>query len=232
MKKVIVFNWMWYRVVRYLVPVKSAKYQMIDRYYWRMRVQWALARIFGGAKGVIAGDSNGAVQDNYKTMSKYGQIVLNWAVPGTTAHSWYEFLTASHGKKIRILMYSVKQIFNLGGNYILLGMIDSAREGLKWIRTWFPDSYNCTIPPIMGDVLSEGCKLAGVKGERTSPLYYLDGIIKVNKLIREFWGLKCIDLYMISVDAHGNPKPLLLRDMVHFSEFSVNIIQKIFDAVV
>ena len=121
MKKVKVYNWLWYRIVKYLIPLLPKKMGNVERKSWRMSVQFMLAGLFGGAQGVIFGDSNGAVLDEYKTMSKFDRIVINISVPGSTAHDWYYFFTGKRGRKIRLKIYKVKQIINLGGNYVLLG---------------------------------------------------------------------------------------------------------------
>jgi hypothetical protein len=233
MKKVTVFNWLWYYVVKWLIPVGGKKKQIVDKYYWRMRAQWGLARLFGGVKGVIAGDSNGARLDSFKVMRQFDRIVVNWARPGTTAHDWHIFFTSSSwGHKIKTRMYSVKQIFNIGGNYVLLGITGMARDGLKWLHTWFPDSYNCTIPPIHGDIMAQLCKLAGIKDGRNTEDYYKVKVPEVNKIIREFWGSHCIDLYALFGDDKGNPLPGVEQDPVHFSDIAVEFIQQIFDAVI
>lgn len=232
MNKVKMYNWLWYRIVRYLIPLLPKKMENIERKSWRMSAQFSLAKIFGGVHGVIFGDSNGAVLDEYKTMSKFDRIVINISVPGSTAHDWYYFFIGVRGRKIRLKTYKVKQIINLGGNYILLGKMNKAREGMKWLRSWFPDSYICTIPPINDVMLAKLAKAIGLKGPIDTPEYFREGVLEINKYAREFWKEKCIDLYKFFGGKDGKVKPGTLKDFVHFSDMAVTMIQTIFDAVI
>lgn len=229
MNRVKVFNWMWFYIIRFMVPVLG---RGIQGNRLRMNVQWALAGVFGGVGGIIFGDSNGAVLNNYKTMSKFNRIILNWSTPGTTAHDWYYFFITPIGKKIRIRIWKNKHIINIGGNYVLLGLMASADEGLRWLRTWFPTSFNCTIPPINNVMLAKLCKLLKIKDQRIDPEYLRESVLQINKTIKKYWGKQTIDLYKMFGDKDGKTLPFALKDVVHYSDVAVALIQKVFDVVI
>jgi hypothetical protein len=106
-----------------------------------------------------------------------------------------------------------KVLFNIGGNHILKGEMDSAQRDLIKLHYRFPDSYNCLVPPIHTTILE---KLTN------KPKGSIDAKVKkLNKIIEMIWNDKTIDMYspFLDWDTHG-PYLIALGDLVHFSQLA------------
>lgn len=224
-----VFNFLWFCIVKWIIPVGVGGTN-ISNNHLRMFVQFYLARIFGGPKGVILGDSNGAVLNTFRTMRKFDRVVINWSVGGTVAHDWVDYFKTNKGKKMKARMQRAQVIFNIGGNYILLGQMSMAKPGLSDLHALFPDSWNCTVSPVNTAILAALSKLAGYPQRNES--YYNIRVPLLNEFIFEIWKRNVIDVYKIFGDKYGKALPGVLKDPVHFSEQAVYVIQKIFELIV
>lgn len=75
-----IYNFIWYKIFKPLISVCEGEGPLRD--YKRIKFQLALARLFPGEVSIILGDSEVAMFDNYKTMSKFTVIYFNqdWGI--------------------------------------------------------------------------------------------------------------------------------------------------------
>lgn len=213
------FQFTWYYIVRPLVPVdkNGPKPWNHEREF---RAMMRLARLFGGAHGVIFGDSEIGQFDSYAVMSRFSRIVMNWGVGGTVAGEWHEFLRTTPD----LLEYinRLRKVLSIGGNYSLRFMTDLAPRGMKCLHDLVRPSWIMLVPPVYTQALA---RLGKDEATWRSEMETIRGIQI------DLWGKFIIDTYSPFVDAHGYPKPGVLEDMVHFSRRCVEIIQRFIDPV-
>lgn len=222
-----IFQWLFYKIVRPLI--KDGVGGKIEKQLPRMIAQIRLARLFGGARRVMIGDSNSAVFCNYEAMSDFNNLTLAFGVGGTTAHDWIEFFSTQSGKSILHYIRQCDIIWNIGGNYVLLGQMAHMPSGLAILRELFHNSWNCTCPPVRAGILEA---ISAAVGQIKTAESWQNDFDRVNKEIRHQWTPQCIDLYSVFNDPTQNEAYFFsLNDMVHYSRYAVKIIKSIVEAV-
>lgn len=210
-----------WRILKGLIPRgKSDLISHSKRMLWQMR----LASLFGGAKFIVIGDSNAENLNTYPKRMRFAKefgICVNIGIGGTRADSWVEFFTATtEGNQIYRMFLAmwekdrtIKVLFNIGGNNILQSKMDVVEGSLKKLYQLFPMSYNCLIPPIHLSLLEQiGCGVYTRRG-------LIDGVDRVNNLIKTYWGKNTIDTYTPFMDKDTREAFLfVLQDAVHFSD--------------
>lgn len=230
-----IFQFVWYYIVRPVVPVPSKKKMPhpVIRHSREIYVQVRLAQLFGGIDGVLAGDSNSAVFSTFMVMQRFSGLVVALGQGGSTAADWLDyFVHDKRGRYVQNAMTAngVTTIWNVGGNYILLGITSLADMGMAHLRNIFPRAWFCTIPPLYYGLLAEVSKVSGI--EPRDAAYYKSGVDKINRLIRELAKPRVIDLYKMFVMVDGTPIPGALKDMVHFRRIAVNYIRRMLGGII
>jgi hypothetical protein len=220
-----IFQFIWYYIVRPLVPAgPRTELNPVIRYSRELYVQVRLAALFGCIDGFLAGDSNSAVFSTFMVMQRFSGLVLAIGRSGSTAADWIDFFMTKRGRYVLRAMISngVTVVWNIGGNYVLKGNLEKAESGLMVLGNMFRHSWFCTIPPIYYALLGIISSAVGFSDVR----YYRDGVIKVNTIIRTMAKPRVIDIYSQLAGPDGNPKPGVLMDLVHFRRATVDIIRR------
>ena len=212
-----------YNILRNLIPItKGPVFKNngvnIEAFSKRMMFKLKLAKLFGGPDLIIIGDSNGENLNDDKDNIQLGVlgIICNIARSGSTATDWnYFFMETELGKQMYKLIesFNCDILLNIGGNHLLKGEMNTAARELAKLHSLLPSSWNCLVPPIHSDILEDltfkprGSIEAKVK--------------KLNKIIKNEWKDKAIDLYSPFVDFDGvGPYIMVLQDVVHFSQLA------------
>ena len=224
------FQFVWYFFVKPFVPRGSKTIvNPVIRNERRIRAQVRLAKMFGGIDGCMAGDSNGEVFARFSVMRKFSGLVINISQGGSTASDWIDYFadTTSGGRVYSDIMGDCADaiVWNIGGNYILLGRLDDAAHGITTLHRLFPFAWWCTIPPLYDAVLAALSKLASFP-ERDQR-YYDEGTLYVNGIISTVCRPMVIDIYKAFCMVSGDPIPGALKDMVHFSNQAVTVIRRV-----
>ncbi len=222
-----VFQWIFYSLIQPLCRVGGDG--KIHQQSARILAQIRLAKLFGGAKRILIGDSNSAVFCNYAAMRRFRDLTLALGVGGTTANDWIAYFDTADGKKVLEYIRGRQVIWNIGGNYVLLGQMLNADSGLARLRTIFPKSLNCTCPPVRAGILEEISRLFGAT--KTASAYQAD-FARINSMIVRYWHPQVIDLFTVFMDPTDREAyDLALKDMVHYSKYAVDIIRKVVEVV-
>ena len=187
-------------------------------YSSRMVWQWRLAKLFGGAKIVMIGDSNMEGFALFRFMRRWKSVAVNIGIGGTTADGWVDFLTQTdRGNWLRreILISGAKVLFNVGGNNVLQRSVGRLPANLKTLYSMFPSSWACLAPPIHLSFFASVI----------DPRILGDDIKKLNDAIRETWKSRTIDLYAPFINpVTGEAFAGILRDPIHFSDVTMAVI--------
>jgi hypothetical protein len=222
-----IFQFVWYYIVRPCIPIPSIKKEInpVIRHGREIYVQIRLARFIGQIEGFLAGDSNSAVFSTFMVMQRFSTLTLAIGQGGATADDWVAFFMTDRGRYVYKAMIArgVTVVWNIGGNYVLLGTVDKAVAGLHALHNLFLRSWFCTIPPIYASVLGKISEVAGFP-ERDEK-YYRQGVLYVNGLIEALARPRVIDLYHQFVTDTGAPLFGALQDLVHFRRVSVDFIR-------
>jgi hypothetical protein len=220
-----IYNWFWFKIFTKLIPVDSTKTgpaRSHKRNVWQLR----LSKLFGGAKGIILGDSESATFNTYKTMSKFSGLVLNMGFGGSRPIDWIEYLNGigdSIYKQIGILG-KIKKIWSIGGNCSLWSCMDEIPETLKDLHYLFPDSWIMLIPPVHAGMLAA----AGTKTRDQ----WLNEMALIRAYQESIFNPLVIDTYTPFLDKEtGEAIILYLKDPVHFYDISVGLLEKIFNQI-
>lgn len=212
------FQLLWYSI-RGVYPYKTGDGLTLDCYSLRMQKALSFADWFGKIGCAVLGDSNGATLDRQDKMTllwKDSQdVAVNLAIGGTRADQWADFLSLSPvGLEIVSKLKDSKIVFNIGGNNVLQGRMALLKGSLQKLKDIFPNSYNCLIPPIH-------YQLASILLNRTPEDIKAD-IDKANSIIREIFGTDTIDTHtpFLTPDGSGEPYFIVLKDVVHFSDWA------------
>lgn len=226
MNKNKVFQWLWYRIIKFIVPCVG---NGIVAHYWRFRVQFALSKLFGGAHRILIGDSNSAIFGSYGIMKMFKKLTLAWGVSGMTADDWVDFFKTKKGLKILDLIHGKEIIWNIGGNNCLRSQMPTVRDKLTTLFLLTPTSWACTIPPVHYWLIAKLYELAKI---HKTDAQIREEITTINNYIRRTWHLKVFDYAKLFLDPQtGEVYPWALRDVVHFSDIALKIITPIEDAI-
>lgn len=209
-------------LVNIFIPRKTGSGVSLVDYSKRMIVKMRLSKIFSGKKMLIIGDSNAENMSSFQDLNRFGKylqsIVINIGVGGTKADDWLDFLeNTNEGKKI----YEIAKdfdivLFNLGGNNVLQNKMSILEKSLIGLKDMFPNSFNCTIPPLHYDLLEPQEE----KQKKNIQKNIQKNVLLANKIIKDIWKEKTLDLYNLFVDSEGKPYIFTLEDAVHFSQFA------------
>jgi len=215
-----IFQWLWYRIFKNIIPSNGTGPEKRHKQFVFML---GLARLFGGARGVIFGDSEISAFDSYEVMREFNTIVLNFGVAGTVSGEWCFYFNWT-GTKIYDKISKLKQVISIGGNYSLRSMMPVAEYNMKSLHEMFPLSWIILVPPVYTNVLGLILKTEAQWGIE---------IDTIRRFQREIWVPRIIDTYSPFVDDDtGYPLPWVLKDVVHFSKQCALLIQKALDIVI
>lgn len=214
------FQYYWYTLVKPFIPRKNGDGTLIEHYSARMKSKMSQSQTFGKPKYAVFGDSNGEKLDKRDSMIQLGDglgLILNFAVSGMRGDSWLKFLTeTADGKWLydQLMKLKIIVIWNIGGNHVLQNRMDNLQSSLVALKTLFPDSFNCLIPPIHAGLMETvgGMDAAQIRQR----------VMIANQTISDIWKEKAIDTYspFLAPDASGEPYFFVLQDFVHFSDFA------------
>lgn len=222
-----IFQWIFYRLVRPLCGTKGDS--KIGAQSSRIMAQIRLARLFGGAKRVLIGDSNSAVFCNLAAMRQFRDVTLALGVGGTTANDWLTYFGTAAGKRVLSYIRQCDIIWNIGGNYVLLDQMDLADAGLAKLRAEFPRSWNCLTPPVRAGILEEVGRAIGKP--KIASEFQAD-FARINAMIVRYWQVQAIDLFTVFCDPKNQEAYFFaLRDMVHYSTYAIKIIRNVVEAI-
>lgn len=197
--------------------------QGLERYELWFYVQTLIAKSMDRVI-IIIGDSNAEVFCQFNVLSKAGRFVLSLGCGGTTTDCWLSWFTTDTGKKV--CQYLKKglghhTIWNIGGNNSLKSKMESVEHNLKVLKSLFPLSYNCTIPPIKYDWLD---KMSEYKDAND----WEKEMLLINTYIRKAWMNQTIDIYNWLSEFDQVALDLVLKDAVHYADRTVQYIFKFF----
>ena len=108
--------------------------------------------------------------------------------------------------------------------------MDVVEKELRERHDMCPISWNCLIPPVHAWILDKIDD--GIPGNRTLG-EWCDDFTKINELINDIWEPFVVDLYHPFLNPRENtPAWWALKDIVHFSEFSVGLIQDALEIII
>lgn len=206
-----------------LVPVDKTQIGIMHEYK-RMMFYMAIARLLGGPRIILIGDSNSEILRQRGAMSLFDDIAVNLGVGGTVAEDWFKFFAVTReGQRLKKMMGGARVIWNIGGNYCLRHMMDTMTIGMRSLWQLFPLSWNCTIPPVHDDIIEA---MFGV------PAWQIrENMGRINDVIHATWGPRVYDLYDLFHDHHEDCVYWwALRDIVHYSKYAVGIIVRLIRA--
>ncbi len=219
-----IFQFIYYRLVKWVIPRKGKN--KIEKQYYRYVVQFKLARLFSSIITVFIGDSNAAGFGVFKIMKLWKTVTVNFGVGGTTAIDWINFFKTMKGQKILTLIIGHRIVLNIGGNHIILNQMETAAYGLHLLHDLFPDSYNCTVPPINTVFLANISKLLQADNPISEDEYNNRTLI-INSVIKLEWKDHSIDCHSAFLNL-----PFVLKDMVHYYTIAMKCIIKYFNEIV
>lgn len=229
-----IFQFFWYYIICPCIPIPSKKKVLnpVIRHGREIYVQVRFARLLGNIAGFLAGDSNSAVFSTFMVMQRFSGLTLCIGQGGATAADWLDFFITPRGRYVynEMTKNGVVVVWNIGGNYVLMGIVDLADMGMHHLKNIFQRAWFCTIPPLYYNVLDAITKLAGIEGR--DPEYYRSGVKTVNAIISEMAKPRVIDLHWMFVSSSGQPKAGALMDIAHFRRVSVNQIRKVIGGVI
>lgn len=216
------FQFLYYNIIKFVQKDGVG----LTAYARLFKIQIILAQILGGFEAVVIGDSNIELLANYNTMKKFKKVTLNLGVGGSYCQSWLDFFNNDKvGKWVFKQIKTKKIIWNIGGNHILLNIMDIAEMGLKRIDDMFPHSYNCTVPPIKTEILNMLDDYLPEYRNRSKKMWGKDLRI-LNKYITTIWKDKVINLYDLFIVNKDIP---IFKDAVHYSNYIIdNVLIPIF----
>ena len=206
-----------------LVPVDKTKTGIMHEYK-RMMFYMRLARLFGGPEIILIGNSNSAILRQRSAMMLFDKVAVCLGVGGTLAEDWVKFFALTkEGRKLKGMMRGARVIWNIGGNYCLRQKMDTMTIGMRGLWMLFPQSFNCTIPPVHDDIIEEIFHVPGWQ--------IRENMHKINGVIKATWDPRVYDLYDLFHDHHEDGVYWwALRDIVHYSRYAVGIIIRLIRA--
>jgi len=181
---------------------------------------------FGTVQAVYIGDSNAEFTDNFEDSSEYERLSVVFGFAGTTPDDYVNFLRSKEGISFqdRLVKDNPVMVFSIGGNSVLQRKMDTCRQNLQIIHTFFPKSYVVNIPPIHAGVLG------AVSDQRPETLHA--NIRQVNQWLSEIWGSRCIDLASVLLNPFtGEAVYGTLQDPVHYGRAVRKEIIKIVNSI-
>jgi hypothetical protein len=224
-----IYNFLWFKLLQYLVPIDK-KLTGPARSHKRTVVQLFISNLFGGAKRILLGDSEIAQFNTYKTMSKFSSLTVNLGFGGSTPLDWYDYFTTTGARVLeKIKPCYIEKIFSIGGNCSLKSRMDEIPSTMINLHSLFSCSWILLLPPIHNSWLEPISKAMGIPKSMELWKAEMDFIRHYQNQI---WAPFTIDTYHPFIDpATGEAIDGMLRDMVHFSELAVDIIEKVLDKV-
>ncbi len=216
-----IFQWLWYNIFRHIV--KAGTTGGPERRHKQFVFMLKMAKLFGGARSVLVGDSEITTFDNYKAMSEFNTIVLNFGVPGTVADEWADYFMGI-GWVVYNLIKNIRQGVSTGGNYSLRSLMNNAEPGMIRLHALLPLSWILLIPPVYLGAL------AIIKKTREQ---WKDEMATLRGLQLSIWNPRKIDTYTPFLNPEtGEALPMVLADMVHFSKKCAVLTAEVMDYVV
>lgn len=232
--KNILFQTTWFWFVKPFVKtrIKKSDDQLtrLIKSYRHFEWQKRIADFYGGALNVVFGDSNMGVFSKFKHMIKFIEITFSFGVGSTRWEDWYKFFTKTkEGKKVYTWIYKLTKFEGLGGNDAIYNSMATAEEYAKRMALLFPDSFRTTIPPIREWLVNDEI----LKGR--TPEEFQDDMNKLNVITTNVTAkdhlIKLHKLFLDSKTGEAVPKTLRPKNPVHFSDWAVDIIVKIFNKI-
>jgi hypothetical protein len=173
-----------------------------------------LAKLFG-LRQVLIGDSNSEVFRRRDLLSLFDRTTICLGQGGSTATNWLEYFRGPGAGLLRSLR-GCTMVWSIGGNHVLKGTVDRARDDLEALHGLTPESYNILIPGVYTDLIAA----ATGKSERTIAAQ----IRAVNNLIVSAWRGRSIDTSPAFVGPGGRFLPGLTTDGIHYSDAGADLI--------
>ena len=215
-----IFQFLWFFVVSPFHKKKVVE-NIISANRKRAACQLKLAiiisKIFNVPIQALIGDSNSEVFSNFWTAVKFNKITVTLGIGGTTPDDWLKFLTELESAWIlKTLQVVVKYLFwNIGGNSVLQGKMETAEGSLKGLQKLFQNSFNFLAPPVHASIL----KTLG------TGIDYKKEVERLNSMIQKFWKVLAIDIFSILKNPATEEAWFgTLADPVHYSDLSKNLI--------
>jgi hypothetical protein len=223
-----IYQWTWFKLIMKLTPTISGKMGP-ERSHKRNLRQLSMSKLFGGPDAVILGDSEIAMFNTYTTMKQFGNVVLNMGEGGTTPADWIKYFLGP-GREVYKAIKNLKVVISIGGNCSLKSDMGQIPDLLKVLRSMFIRSCIILIPPVHAKWLEKLSEMAGAPKSREQWIKEMDTIRTAQ---RSTWSPFVVDTYSPFLDHDtGEPDPLVLCDMVHFSKFTVDLVRKVLNAII
>lgn len=220
-----IFQFLWFFIVKPFVKKgEHNKDNPVAEYHNRFMAQIKLSKLFGGFEIVLLGHSNiEAITEQYSAMSKFDRVTIGAGKGGTTATDWLVYFSTPDGQEFLKAVKDKTIVISIMGNYLLLGKMDQALEGLKGIHRLFPNSYIINEPPVRYKWLDI---LDGIDSGLTANQWEY-GFKELNDMISSVYGTaRIIDIYdfIQRLNLTAFEKVLIFRDPVHYNKHSVKAI--------
>lgn len=172
---------------------------------------------------ILIGDSNSEVFANFKSAMKFNAIAVTMGVGGTRPDTWSDYFASGldESREVYQLLHSmendgVKVIWNIGGNSVLQRSMENAYISLARLHTWFPKSWNITIPPIHYSILNHVY----------DDISLIESDVRtINSYILDLWKSHGIDLGSFLQNPYtGEAWYGKLSDPVHYGKSGMEII--------
>jgi len=214
------YQFLWFFIVSPFYKKKLVK-DILTANRKRFKVQIMIAvfisSLFNIPFQVLIGDSNSEIFANFRTAIKFNKITVTLGIGGTTPDGWLKFLTELESAWIlKTLQVVVKYLFwNIGGNSVLQGKMETAEGSLKGLQKLFQNSFNFLAPPVHASIL----KTLG------TGIDYKKEVERLNSMIQKFWKVLAIDIFSILKNPATEEAWFgTLADPVHYSDLSKNLI--------
>jgi hypothetical protein len=185
-----------------------------------------MAKLFGGVKGIILGDSEGETFDSYSVMKSFKKVVICGACGGTTPKELVDYFTGT-GKDIYKYLHgnNINVFLSDGGNCSLRSLMGEIPSSLVALYNMIPTSWMMLIPPAHVGIMG---KLPFGKDAQQ----WSEELGLIRNFQRQIWNPLIIDTYTPFLDPQtGEATILYLKDPVHFSRVSVDLIRKVLNVI-
>jgi hypothetical protein len=229
----IIYQLLWFSIFSIFNPSPKKTLSLddflvrsIERFVFQIKLARFLSNAFKVKILLLIGDSNSGVFNSYSSAIRFNAITITLGVPGTQSLQWNKLLELDEARELKSLLDWIdkEHIFcwNIGGNFVLQGLMSEAEESLLKLWKLFPHSFNILIPPIHTSLLESV----------PNDIDYEYDVEIINSYITRFWGIRAINLRLLFLNPWTNDSWYgYLSDPVHYSFKGKKIIARALNMV-
>jgi hypothetical protein len=221
-----IYQAIWFGILSHFYKRKVTTNILLDnskRFAASLKLAKFISEFFQSPIIVLIGDSNSEVFANYKSAMKFNAIAVTMGMGGSRPDTWVDYFASGldESREVYQLLLSIENdggtiIWNIGRNSVLQRSMDNAYSSLARLHTYFPSSWNITIPPIHYSILSHVY----------DDIFMIESDVRtINSYILDLWKGHGIDLgSFLQNPFTGEALVGTLSDPVHYGQAGKDII--------